>query len=319
MKGLTLKILGRGSIFIFSILFLFISFTDLYAQRSRGGMRDNFQSTSDVKLYDKSYAVIIGIDKYEKWPSLEYAVNDAKLVEKKLMDLGFRTVVLTDEQATRSKILKVLDEDLPWQVGKDDRVVIFFAGHGETEELKGGNEIGYLIPVDGDSHDLNSTAISIEQIKSSSQRMIAKHAFYIFECCLSGLDLSSSGTLSAHQEDYFQRIMASKAHQVLTAGRKGEQVRTENGIGVFTKYILEAMSGAADPEGKGYVTFSGISAYVSSKMGQDSHNLQIPQYGNIRGNGEVIFLLRALKRPQEEQEGDQGRKKGDLEFFQRSW
>ena len=256
MKGSALKIPGRGSILIFSILFLFISFTDLYAQRSGGGMRGNSQATSDMKLYDKSYAVIIGIDKYEKWPSLEYAVNDARLVEKKLMDLGFKTVVLTDERATRSKILKVLDEDLLWQAGQDDRVVIFFAGHGETEELKDGNEIGYLIPVDGDSHDLNSTAISIEQIKSSSHRMMAKHAFYIFDCCLSGLGLSSSGTLSASQDDYFQRIMAAKAHQVLTAGRKGEQVKTENGLGVFTKYILEAMSGGADPEGKGYVTFS---------------------------------------------------------------
>jgi len=54
--------------------------------------------------------------------------------------------------------------------------------------------------------------------------MIAKHAFYIFDCCLSGLGLSSSGTLSVHQEDYLQKIMASKAHQVLTAGRKGQQV-----------------------------------------------------------------------------------------------
>jgi uncharacterized caspase-like protein len=282
-------------------------------------MRGNFETSSDIKLYDKSYAVIIGIDKYEKWPSLDYAVNDAKLMEKKLMDLGFRTVVLTDEQATRSKILTVLDEGLPLQTGKDDRVVIFFAGHGETEEVKDGNEVGYLIPVDGDSHDLNSTAISIEQIKSSSQRMIAKHAFYIFDCCLSGLGLSSSGTLSSHQEGYFQRIMASKAHQVLAAGGKGEQVRAENRFGVFTKYLLEAMSGGADPEGKGYVTFSGISAYVRSKIGQESHNLQIPQYGNIRGNGEFVFLLKALKNPQEEQEGDKGGKKNALEFFQRSW
>jgi uncharacterized caspase-like protein len=269
-----------------------------------------------MKLYDKSYAVIIGIDKYQKWPSLEYAVNDARLVEKKLMDLGFKTVVLTDERATRSKILKVLDEDLLWQVGQDDRVVIFFAGHGETEELKDGNETAYLIPVDGDLHDLNSTAISIERIKSSSHRMMARHAFYIFDCCLSGLGLSSSGTLSPGQKDYFQRIMASKAHQVLTGGRKGEQVRTENGFGIFTKYILEAMSGGADPEGRGYVTFSDICAYVSSKVIQDSHNLQIPQYGNIKGDGEVVFLLRALKKPQEDQEGGKGRKESPLRF---SW
>ena len=88
MKRSALKILGRGSMFIFPVLFLFINFTDLHAQHSRGGMRANFQSTSDVKLYDKSYAVIIGIDKYAKYPSLDYAVNDAKLIEKKLTELG---------------------------------------------------------------------------------------------------------------------------------------------------------------------------------------------------------------------------------------
>jgi len=182
--------------------------------------------------------------------------------------------------------------------------------------VKGGSEIGYLIPVDGDPRDLNSTAISIDQIRSSSHRMMAKHAFYIFHCCLSGLDLSPPGAISGSREEYFKRVMASKAYQVLVAGRKGEQVRTENGIGIFTKYILEAMSGGADPEGKGYITFSGISAYVTSKVGQDAHNLQVPQYGNIRGNGEVVFLIGSLKKPQQDQEGG---KKNALEFFQRSW
>ncbi len=34
------------------------------------------------------------------------------------------------------------------RVGPQDRVVIFFAGHGEDKQVRGGLRMGYLVPVD---------------------------------------------------------------------------------------------------------------------------------------------------------------------------
>jgi len=34
-------------------------------------------------------------------------------------------------------------------VGENDRLLVFFAGHGKTDRLRSGEEEGYLVPVDG--------------------------------------------------------------------------------------------------------------------------------------------------------------------------
>ena len=88
------------------------------------------------KIYSKSWAIVIGINQYEKWPGLEYAVNDATAIKNKLNELGFDEIIsLTDHEATRQKITQVLGDRLPREAKKNDRVLIFFAGHGQTEDI----------------------------------------------------------------------------------------------------------------------------------------------------------------------------------------
>src|SRR5262249_5571918 len=115
--------------------------------------------------YRKSWAVIIGINAYQKWPKLEYAVNDAKAIGDVLRTLGFDEVVmLLDGEATQKNILRVLGDDLKAKTQDEDRVFIFFAGHGQTEDLANG-KMGYIIPVEGERDNYYSTAISMHQLQ----------------------------------------------------------------------------------------------------------------------------------------------------------
>jgi len=52
--------------------------------------------------------------------------------------MGFETIALLDNYATRENILKVLGDELPKKVETNDRVLIFFAGrrHFATSLLK---------------------------------------------------------------------------------------------------------------------------------------------------------------------------------------
>ncbi len=51
------------------------------------------ESTSQRKaLYGKSFAIVIGINKYEKWPRLEFAVADAKAVKNTLQKQALKTL-----------------------------------------------------------------------------------------------------------------------------------------------------------------------------------------------------------------------------------
>lgn len=244
-------------------------------------------------FYDKSYAVIIGINNYEKWPGLEYAVNDARAMEKKLKSFGFETFTLLDQHANKNNILKMLGDDLPRKVNKNDRVIIFFAGHGQTEQIGDDSQMGYIIPVDGDKDNLFSTAISMDQVRVFSRRMKAKHVLYLIDSCYAGLGLTRSGSIPPQEKEYLQKITSRKAHHMLVAGGKGELAHEEGGHGVFTKYVLEALEGAADRDEKGFITFSDISSYVKPKVSRQTKNAQIPQYGNIDGEGEFVFVAAA--------------------------
>jgi len=278
---------------VFLCVFSLLTYTPLDAasKAKRGVQITPRPSPSLDSLYNQSYAVIIGINAYEKWPSLEYAVNDARSIQKRLKEMGFDTVTLLDNNATRENILKVLGDELPKKVEKNDRVIIFFAGHGQTEELADGSQMGYIIPVDSDTRNIFSTAISMDQVRQFSRRLPAKHVLYLIDACYSGLGLTRSGGIPPSDRDYLNKITTRKAHQMLTAGGKGEQAHEEEGHGVFTKYILEGLDGSADREDKGYVTFSDLASYVRPKVTRMTRNSQVPQYGSIDGEGEFVFVL----------------------------
>jgi hypothetical protein len=112
-------------------------------------------TTSTSTLYTNSWAVVIGIDRYQK-PGLrlQYAVSDARSVQDALSRLGFpleNIVVLLDEQATKQHIVA---DDMRGRTDLDDRLFVFFAGHGVTLDLPGGGQMGYLLPADGDPEHL---------------------------------------------------------------------------------------------------------------------------------------------------------------------
>ena len=222
-----------------------------WAQQNRGaGKVTTRTSTGEaLNLYDNSWAVVIGVNKYQKWPSLQYAVNDAKAVRDKLVTLGFpedNIVYLTDEQATKMKIERVLGDQLRRQVGENDRVFIYFAGHGQTEDLPGGKQEGYIVSVDGDKSDLFSTCISMADVRRFSERMAAKHVFYAIDACYSGLALVRAGEMDPKDRQYLQKVAQYPSRQLVTAGSAGEQVIERNGHGAFTNAMLIAMGGSAD-------------------------------------------------------------------------
>lgn len=241
-------------------------------------------------FYAKSWGVVIGINRYQKWPGLEYSVNDAKAMGERLRILGFDEVIeVLDQEATRERLLELLGNELPKKVGKQDRVVIFFAGHGQTEELTSGRQKGYIIPVDA-STQVFSQAISMEDVRELSERLPAKHVLYVIDACYSGLGLTRAGSISPTVAGYLRKVTGIRAVQMITAGSKGEQVVEKNGHGLFTAYVLRALDGEADMDNDGVVTASELGAFLRPQVSQATDNRQTPQYGRLDGEGEVVFL-----------------------------
>ncbi|MBL7174798.1 MAG: caspase family protein [Desulfobacteraceae bacterium] len=242
-------------------------------------------------LYGKSFAVVIGINSYEKWPALEFAVADAEAIKQKLEDAGFDQIItILDKKATQRRILTVLFHELPKKVGQDDRVFFYFAGHGQTEELAAGGKRGYIIPVDADTSNYSATAISMEQIRSLSNRIAAKHILYVMDSCYSGLGLSRSFGISPKISDYLRKVASMRVVQIITAGGKGEQVQERAGHGLFTTYFLRALEGEADYNKDNVVTGTELGAYLRPTVSNASQQSQTPLYGRLEGEGEFLFF-----------------------------
>jgi len=254
-------------------------------------------SITTEDIYDNSYALIIGIDKYQNVRGLDYAVKDAVDIQTMLIDIFHfkqdNIVLLQNEEATKTNIIQEFS-NITKEAGVNDRLLIFFAGHGETETLPNGGEIGYLMPVDG-NQDLYVSAIKMDELRTISLRSEAKHILYLVDACYGGLVSVGARSLDAQTEpDYIPKITKEKSRQIISAGGRGEEVieKAEWGHSAFTKNILSGLRDAkADTDSDGIITAQELGIYLKKRVTIDSNNQQTPKTRNLTTDeGEFVFI-----------------------------
>lgn len=273
--------------------------------------------SGEVRLYNKSYAVIIGIDRYQNLPpdrQLKNAVNDAKGVQDVLIKhYRFDKIfTLYDKQATKDRILELLTEELPQGMSDQDSVFIFWAGHGNQQKSKDG-EMGYLIPYDGNPAKLR-TVVTMAEIRDTISKAIpAKHVFYVMDACYGGLMAATRSVDSRPRRDleYLKEITKERVRQVLTAGGKDQEVLDggRKGHSVFTGRLIEALEAAGD-----FITANEIQAILKEKVFNDArsrNHTQTPGFGTLYGNGDFVFIP-SLQQKLAESENEEEKLKSEL-------
>jgi uncharacterized caspase-like protein len=242
--------------------------------------------------YGASYALIIGIDKYAKASPLSYAVSDAMDIRDLLIgDFSFpaqNVTYLVDTAASKEAILKAFFRYTRPDIGLDDRIFVFFAGHGSTLTGSRG-EIGYLVPHDADPADYLSF-IRWDDLTRNSELIRAKHMLFVMDACYGGLALTRLTQPGSAR--FLKDMMLRYSRQVLTAGKADEVVADSGGPlpghSVFTGHLIEGLRGKA-ATGDSIITASGVMAYVYSKVANDKNSNQTPHYGYFDGDGDFIF------------------------------
>ncbi|WP_371868529.1 polysaccharide deacetylase family protein [Telluria aromaticivorans] len=244
--------------------------------------------------YANSWAIVVGIDKYQKWPQLHYAVRDAEGVGQMLVQkFGFapeRVITLKNEAATRSGILAAFHDKLAHgNLQPNDRIFVFFAGHGATRKLSSGRDLGYIVPVDADPNNLATDAIPMTEIQNIAESLPAKHALFVMDACYSGLGLTRGAANASFLRDNAKRL----GRQMLTAGGTDQLVSDggPNGHSVFTWTLLQGLGGKADLNGDSLITGTELAAYVAPAVSSVSQ--QTPAFGSLPGSegGEFVFEL----------------------------
>ena len=257
-------------------------------------------------IYDDSWALIIGINDYENVPDLHYAVEDALAIKNMLInEFNFsrnNVRVLIDKEATQSNINKEMSKLLK-SAGVNDRVVFYFAGHGETEAL-GLEEVatGFLMPSDADVENLYFSAIPMEDLRSVSKFSKAKHMLFLVDACYSGLAAVNTRGLSTNSPNYIDKITQENARQIITAGQKDEKVleKDEWEHSAFTKNLISGLKDKkANSNGDDFITGSELGFYLQEKVSLDTENSHTPQVKRLTTHeGEMIFLSKSEKTKQ---------------------
>lgn len=257
--------------------------------------------------YANSHALVIGINSYKHVSPLAYAVNDATAVRDLLVaELGFpseNVICLLDENATREAILKAYCSFMREDVGLDDRVLVFFAGHGHTLTGNRG-EVGFLVPQDAVLDDY-STFIRWDDLTKNSELVRAKHLMFIMDACYGGLALTRS-TLPGSAR-FLKDMLLRHSRQVLTAGKADETVSDAGGPlaghSVFTGHLIEGLLGKAASDG-GVITANGLMSYVYQRVSSDRDSNQTPHYGHLDGDGDFVFKAAGLSELEQFDEKD---------------
>ena len=242
--------------------------------------------------YSNSWALIIGINDYQHINKLFYAKNDAEEVAN-VLETNFEfpeenIIRLLDQDATKTNIMKEMARFANDTIKENDRLIVYFAGHGHT--IKGSKgDIGYLVPVDAVPGDISSL-IKWKEFMAIVELIPAKHVFFIFDACFSGLALKRSMGIGSTR--YVNSMLGRYSVQVLTSGKADEIVDDANGPisdhSIFTGHLINGLLGD-DVMSDGVLSATNLSHYVHKKVSFDANSSQTPHYGYYDGDGDFIF------------------------------
>ena len=270
---------------------LILSFLTLPAHTLAAGLEEKDDKGSVLVGYAESHALVIWAGEYRNpfWKKLNNLREEANQVVRALGSHGFQVSVVANPTST--ELRSSIDAFIQRHGFKpDNRLVIYFAGHGWTRK----GDLGYLVPVDApDASSLDGDlefakrALSMEQILSWSRQMEAKHVLFIFDSCFSGAIFKVRGV--SRPPTYLERKISRPVRQFLTAGDANELVPAKS---IFTPLMIRGLNGDADLNQDGYITGSELGDYLPQSMATYISS-QNPQYGKIRDpaldEGDIVF------------------------------
>jgi hypothetical protein len=278
--------------FFWVCFFMFTGLPFFFAQ-SRG-IKVTGSDGTVFTSFSGSHALVIGESAYNKgWPPLAGVKEDVLAVKKLLEEQGFSVSLLEDKT---SRELKTGIEDFLNTYGyeKDVRLIIYYAGHGQTLKLEGGRELGYIVPVDAplDSRDkpgFQRLAISMQQFDTWAKNIESRHVMYLFDSCFSGAIFA----VSRAAPGIIDYKISQPVRQFITSGGADETVPDKS---IFRRQLEAALRDReADLNNDGYVSGSELGDFLQTTVINYSSNSQHPQYGKIRDanldKGDFVFAV----------------------------
>jgi len=255
----------------------------------------------EIPLYKNSYAFVVGNGTYTKgWDPLPGAIRDVKDVARALEENGFNVVLKTD--LTRNEFNRAFGS-FCYKYGRDkaNRLLFYYAGHGHTQKMFTGEDLGYLVMVDApvpekDPIGFRLSSVDMQAIVTEAKMIQARHVLFMFDSCFSGSILNLRERVVP---EIISDSVSLPVRQFITAGRANEPVPDHS---IFKQAFLDLLEGRdKEPIPDGYITGEELGLYLKNKV-PEYNPTQHPQYGKIKDirldKGDFVFALKIPSTPQ---------------------
>jgi WD40 repeat protein len=247
------------------------------ASASASAERATVQARSSLP---KLYLLVVGISEYER-PEYRLGLPAKDAADfSRVMTLqkghSYSEVdarVLTDARASRQSILAGLkwlsDVVAPGDVG-----MLFIAGHGVNEH--GGQY--YFMGYDARAEQLQKTGVAERDIRDALRRIRGRAIFFV-DTCFAGNVIGDPRTSGRELSRLANNLASAENGVIVFAASSGRQESEENaawGNGAFTKALVEGLSGGADLNHVGRITFKGLDFFVSEEVRRLTKGRQTP-------------------------------------------
>lgn len=243
----------------------------------------------------EKWAVLVGVNAYldeNNYGRLQVCVDDVHAIRDALVAGGFdteRIQLLTDRSPlppTRNHILSALQATAD-ATEPEDLLLFYYSGHGD--EYAGSS---YLVARDGMKNVLNRTGLALADVREIVEGAQARAKIIILDACHSGANLGKGKV--AMPPAFLRRVFEeAEGMVVLSSCQQGElsyewkaQKRS-----VFTHYLLEALSGAADKDEKRFVTVQDANRYVVDGVKRWAARNRVSQSPTVQvtASGDIIL------------------------------
>jgi hypothetical protein len=201
-------------------------------------------------------ALIVGIDYYTNVSALHGCVNDSFAVKSMLdrhadgsVNFGVKhlSAAGSSEPVERHELRQAIENLF---AGDGEVALFYFAGHGHIEATG-----GYLCSSDVKT---GNDGVPLAEIMTMANQSKLQNRVIILDSCHSGV---AGGSALQHKV-----AEISDGVTILTASTEEQYATEENGAGVFTSLLVDALGGAA-ANLVGDVTPGGVYAHVDQSLG----------------------------------------------------
>jgi len=236
----------------------------------------------------KKWAFVVGIERYQNLPPVEFAAMDARKVANYFQYLlgvpGQNVVLLENEKATRSAVTARLKDYLSKNVDPDSVVYVYFAGHGMPDVASGE---AYLALYDTEATNISRTGYRVKEYLADIGALNVKSSYVFTDACFSGVASRGEKMLipgarpaMLHVED--ESLATGKVVAMgATTGSQLSHSYSDKRHGLFTFYLLSGLRGQADVDGNGSVTMGELYAYVKENVGRVSRRTAMEQVPSV--------------------------------------